>query len=75
VTQFEMSMQVLEKKMRAIASVKPDIVATGNPGCLLQLRYGAKRFGVPVEIRHPMELLAQAYCNPDQVGPGCQTGQ
>jgi glycolate oxidase iron-sulfur subunit len=63
VMQFNMSMQVLERKMRAIASVKPDIVATGNPGCLLQLRYGAKRFSIPVEIRHPVELLAESYRN------------
>ena len=59
--QYDLSMRILEKKMKNIASVHPDIVATGNPGCLLQLRYGARRFGVPVEIRHPVELLAEMY--------------
>jgi glycolate oxidase iron-sulfur subunit len=59
--QYELSMRILEKKMRDIASVRPEIVATGNPGCLLQLRYGARRFGVPVDVRHPVELLAALY--------------
>jgi glycolate oxidase iron-sulfur subunit len=61
VTHFSLSMQILEKKMKAISLLRPDIVATGNPGCLLQLSYGAKRFGVAVEVRHPVELLAAGY--------------
>jgi glycolate oxidase iron-sulfur subunit len=61
VTHFSLSMQILEKKMKAISLLQPDIVATGNPGCLLQLRYGAKRFGVAVEVLHPVELLTAGY--------------
>jgi glycolate oxidase iron-sulfur subunit len=36
-------------------------VVTGNPGCIGQIRYGAKRFGVNVEVAHPVTLLARAY--------------
>ena len=61
VTQPAMSMALLERKMKNISSTGASIVATGNPGCLGQLRYGAKKFGVPVEILHPVTLLARAY--------------
>ncbi len=61
IMQYELSMRILEKKMKDIASTGAEVLATGNPVCLLQLRYGARRFGVPVEVRHPAELLAAQY--------------
>lgn len=61
ITQPEMSMALLERKMKHIAATGAQIVATGNPGCIGQLRYGARKFGVPVEVVHPVTLLARAY--------------
>ena len=61
ITEPAMSMALLERKMKHIAATGASIVATGNPGCIGQLRYGAKRFSVPVEIVHPVTLLARAY--------------
>ncbi len=61
VTQPEMSMALLDRKMKHIAATGASIVATGNPGCIGQLRYGAQRFGVNVEVLHPVTLLARAY--------------
>lgn len=61
ITQYDLSMRILEKKMQSIASAGAEVVATGNPVCLLQLRYGAKRFSIPVEFRHPAEILAELY--------------
>jgi glycolate oxidase iron-sulfur subunit len=60
-TQPELSMKFLERKMKHSASVDPDIIATGNPGCLLQLQYGVRRFGLRAKVLHPIELLDQAY--------------
>jgi glycolate oxidase iron-sulfur subunit len=60
-TQPEMSMALLERKMKNIEATGATIVATGNPGCINQLRYGAKKFGVPLEVVHPITLLARAY--------------
>jgi len=37
------------------------VVATGNPGCLLQILNGAKKEGLPLRIVHPITLLAEAY--------------
>ena len=61
ITQPEMSMALLERKMKHIAATGAQVVATGNPGCIGQLRYGARRFGVNVEVLHPITLLARAY--------------
>jgi glycolate oxidase iron-sulfur subunit len=60
-TQPEMSRRLLERKMQHIAAVDPDVIATGNPGCLLQLGWGVKRAGLRAEVLHPIELLDRAY--------------
>jgi glycolate oxidase iron-sulfur subunit len=61
VTQPAMAMQLLDRKLRHIAEVNPEVIATGNPGCLLQLSWGAKRAGLAIEVLHPVELLDRAY--------------
>ena len=61
ITQPEMSMALLERKMKHIAATGAQVVATGNPGCIGQIRYGARRLGVNVEVVHPVTLLARAY--------------
>jgi glycolate oxidase iron-sulfur subunit len=60
-TQPEMSLRLLQRKLDAIRETRPDVVATGNPGCLLQIGGGARRAGLRVEVAHPIELLARAY--------------
>ncbi len=60
-TQPEMSRRLLDRKMRHIAAVDPDVIATGNPGCLLQLTWGVTRAGLRAEVMHPIELLDRAY--------------
>jgi glycolate oxidase iron-sulfur subunit len=61
VTHYEMSMEVLEVKMREIGKVRPDVIATGNPGCHIQLSEGVRRFGLKAEVVHPIVLLDRAY--------------
>jgi glycolate oxidase iron-sulfur subunit len=60
ITQNEISMAVLDAKMEQIKRAKVDILATGNPGCMFQFRYGAKRAGIELEVVHPVELLARS---------------
>ncbi len=50
--------ELLARKLERIAQSGADIVATGNPGCLLQLRMGLGARGLPVRVHHPVELLA-----------------
>jgi glycolate oxidase iron-sulfur subunit len=60
-THREMSRAVLDRKLRALAAADPDLIATGNPGCLMQLRSGVARAGLRAEVLHPVEILARAY--------------
>jgi glycolate oxidase iron-sulfur subunit len=60
-THWEMSQEVLERKMAALAAADPDLIASGNPGCLIQLAAGARRWGLRARVVHPIELLAEAY--------------
>jgi glycolate oxidase iron-sulfur subunit len=63
IVQNDMSMAILETKMGYVNSVKPDIIATANPGCMLQLQAGAKLHGRGQRVAHVVELLDEAYKN------------
>lgn len=53
--------ELLERKMAHLASVRPELIATGNPGCLLQLQQGVRQHQLDIEVLHPVEILARAY--------------
>jgi glycolate oxidase iron-sulfur subunit len=57
----EMSRAVLAAKLERIREAGPQVVATGNPGCLMQLGAGLAAAGIPAQVRHPVELLDDAY--------------
>lgn len=61
VTRHQTSMAVLDRKMANIAPAQPDLIATGNIGCQIQLAEGVRRAGLAAEVVHPVELLADAY--------------
>jgi glycolate oxidase iron-sulfur subunit len=62
-THPEMAERLLERKVAAVRSTGIDTLTTGNPGCLMQLGAGLRRAGLAVEVRHPVELLAEAYAD------------
>ena len=59
--QPEMSHAVLGAKLEELRVAAPDVVATGNPGCQLQLGAGLAAAGIAAEVRHPVELLDRSY--------------
>ncbi len=59
--QPEMAGQLLDRKLRHIQRTGATTVATGNPGCLLQLINGARQQGLNLRVVHPVTLLAEAY--------------
>lgn len=61
ITQPEMSMQLLDRKMGHVRKTQVELVATGNPGCAIQLEHGGKRESMSIEVVHPISLLATAY--------------
>jgi glycolate oxidase iron-sulfur subunit len=60
-THPEMSERLLARKVDALRATAVDAVATGNPGCVLQIAAGARAAGLDTEVLHPVELLARAY--------------
>jgi glycolate oxidase iron-sulfur subunit len=56
-----MANDLLNRKLQHIQSTGAKIVATGNPGCLLQIQNGARRQKLDLRIVHPITLLAEAY--------------
>jgi glycolate oxidase iron-sulfur subunit len=59
--QPEMADKLLQRKLDHIAATGATVVATGNPGCLLQISNGLAAHGAKVEVVHPVTLLARAY--------------
>jgi len=57
----EMSRAVLAPKLERLREATPQVVATGNPGCLMQIGAGLAAAGVPTRVCHPIELLDDSY--------------
>ena len=54
---YDLSQKIAAKKVEDIKSTSADIVVTDCPGCQVQLIDSLTRRGVPVQVRHIMELL------------------
>ena len=48
------------RKVRNLLATSPDVVVTGNPGCVLQLRSEMRVAGEPLPVLHTIELLDAA---------------
>lgn len=59
-TQSELADRLRDRKVANLRSTGAQVVATGNPSCLLQLAEGARTAGLDVEVLHTVELLACA---------------
>jgi glycolate oxidase iron-sulfur subunit len=57
----EVSDAVLEPKLANIADTGAPFVATGNPGCLMQIGAGLIRSGSKAKAIHPVDLLDASY--------------
>lgn len=50
-----------EQKARSVIATGASVVASGNIGCLTQLRLHLARLGSPIRIRHTLQVLRDAY--------------
>ena len=57
----ELSARVLDEKLRHVAETGATVLATGNPGCHMQLGAGARLRGMRLVVCHPVELLEESY--------------
>jgi glycolate oxidase iron-sulfur subunit len=57
----EMSARVLDEKLKHIQATGAGLLATGNPGCQMQIGAGACLNGMSLDVCHPIELLDESY--------------
>ena len=57
----ELSEQVLDEKLANIEQSDARVLATGNPGCHMQIAAGARLAGIKLDVCHPVELLDESY--------------
>lgn len=48
-------------KVSAVRESGAQMVATGNPGCVMQIGAGLRMAGLTVDVVHPVELLDESY--------------
>jgi glycolate oxidase iron-sulfur subunit len=60
-TQNDMAMQILEHKMEYVQKTGASIIATANPGCMLQLAAGVRLHGEGQRVMHVVQLLDDSY--------------
>jgi glycolate oxidase iron-sulfur subunit len=61
ITHPELGGKVGADKVAAVMATEAEIVATGNPGCMMQIGAGLVLEGSDIAARHPMELLDESY--------------
>jgi len=57
----DMAMALLRKKIDSVNSTGAQVIITANPGCMLQLAAGVKKFGRGQRVAHVVEILDEAY--------------
>ena len=61
ITHPELGGTIGRDKVAAILETGAEVVATGNPGCLMQIGAGLRMEGKKVDVLHPVELLDESY--------------
>jgi len=61
IDQPEIATSLGEKKARAVMATGAEVVASGNIGCLTQLKMHLDRLGSTMKVRHTMQVLRDAY--------------
>jgi len=61
ITHYETSLKVLDQKMANLESTQAQIIASGCPGCQMQLTTGIVQRGLDLRVVHPISLLDEAY--------------
>jgi len=61
ITHAELGADIGADKVSAVLATGAEIVATGNPGCMMQIGAGLLLEGSDMVARHPVELLDESY--------------
>jgi len=71
ITHYQTSIKVLDRKIEKLDGTGAQIVASGCPGCQMQLNAGIQRNGLEVRVAHPITLLDEANEAADEEADEC----
>ena len=64
---YDLSMQVLDRKIDNVEKTGANLLVTSCPACMIQLSYGLRRRGLAVRVCHIGQLVSQP--KPEPAGP------
>ncbi len=62
-THYDLSMQILDRKINNASDTGAALIATCCPSCTMQLKHGVDKHGLRMEVFHPVQLLSTSYNN------------
>lgn len=60
-THPELGTRIGDDKVESVVSAGASVVATGNPGCMMQIGAGLRMRGSRIQVVHPVEVLDLSY--------------
>ncbi len=63
ITDYDTSWKIMQRKLDHVSATDATMIASGCPGCQMQLATGIRQRGLDVRVVHPVTLLAEAYEN------------
>jgi glycolate oxidase iron-sulfur subunit len=57
IIRYDDALLQLQRKIKNIRNTGAKIVLTGNPGCIGQIKYGAEKFNLNIEVLHPVSYI------------------
>jgi glycolate oxidase iron-sulfur subunit len=61
ITHYATSLKVLDRKIDNLEQTRAEYIASGCPGCQMQLNVGLRRRKLKMQVVHPIQLLDKAY--------------
>ena len=58
---YDLTLKLRQKKIKNIVDSKADTVTSWCFGCMLQMRDGLSQAKAASQVKHPLELLSEAY--------------
>ncbi len=58
---YDLSKQISQKKIKDIEATQADIVVTGCPGCMLQLKDQLAQKELPIRVKHLIQVVDEAF--------------
>ena len=62
-TEPEMAGRLAARKAGNVVATGAEVLVTGNPGCILQIRAALRDQGSSIRVMHTVDFLAEAYTN------------